>query len=112
MTVIGFINEGSTGYLAVEFLDKAGAASVPSSISYRIDDVISMDEILDDTTVTAAAEIEITLGPSVNVIVDQKNRRERRLVTITATYGADDALVKEYEYDVKNIKMIVAEEAP
>lgn len=99
------VNEGETAYLAVAFTDKAGDSEDPVTISYRIDCLKNSQEILTDTPVTpAAAEVEITLKPSQNNIIDQNNTTERRLVTVIGTYGADDSIIREFEYNVKNMR--------
>ena len=87
------------------FKNKARDPESPANISYRIDCLSNKTEIVPDTAVTPAAEVEITLKPAINIIVDQNKTVERRLVTVTATYGADDALVREYEYNIKNMRM-------
>ncbi len=99
------VNEGETAYLTVAFSDKSGNPEAPTTISYRIDCLKNDEEILTDTSVTpAAAEVEITLLPSENIIIDQLNFLEKRLVTVTGTYGDDDAIIREYEYNVKNMR--------
>jgi len=98
------VNEESTAYLTVTLLDKDGAEEAPSSATYRIDCLTNGQEIRDDTALTPAASIEITLGAADNAIINQENTTERRLVTVTASYGADDELNDEYEYNVKNLR--------
>lgn len=97
------VNEGSTAYLTVTFLDKAGAQAAPTSISYRIDCLTNAQEVKDDTAVVAGASVEITLTPADNAIIAAANSQERRLVTVTATYGASDAVKADYEYRVRNL---------
>ncbi|MCK5613136.1 hypothetical protein KAR91_65285 [Candidatus Pacearchaeota archaeon] len=98
------VNEGSTCYLDVSFKDKDGVLAAPTSISYRIDCITSDQEIKDDTDFGApAASIEIEIDSADNAIIDQANNSERRLVTVTGTYGAEDKIVEEYEYDVMNM---------
>ena len=97
------INEGSSGFLTVAFTDKAGDPESPSSISYRIDDDASGDEVLGDTAIAAASSIEIPLPPSVNVSIGT-DRTQKRLVTVTATYGADDAIQSVFNYVLINLR--------
>lgn len=98
------INEGSTGYLTVDFKDKDGTLEAPTSISYRIDCLTNGQEVKTDTSVTPASSVEIELTKTDNAIINQNNNSERRLVTVTGTYSADDAIVEEFEYNVKNMK--------
>ena len=97
------INEGSSGFLTVDFADKAGDPESPTSISYRIDDDVSGDEVLGDTAIAAASSIEIPLPPSVNVSIGTA-RTQKRLVTVSATYGADDAIQSVFNYSLINLR--------
>jgi hypothetical protein len=89
----------------VTFLDKAGAQAAPASVRYRIDDVTGAApvEVRGDTSLAPGASVEITLTPADHAILDAANAQERRLVTVTASYGANDAVVAEYEYRVRNL---------
>ncbi len=102
------VNQGTTAYLTITFLDKAGVAQAPSSASYRIDCLTSGLEIKDDTSLTPASSVEVTLSATDNAIKLEANASERRLVTVTATYGTADAAVGEYEYHVKNLRKVPA----
>lgn len=97
------VNEGTTAYLTVSFLDKAGAASAPSAVSYRIDCLTSGAQIKDDTSASASASVEITLSAADNALQSQARARERRRVTVTGTYGAADAVVDQYDYEIVNL---------
>ena len=97
------VNEGSTAYLTVDFLDKVDAAAAPTSISYRIDDAQSGAEVRADSAVAAASQIEIELTVADNTLLGAGDV-ETRVVTVTATYGADDEVSDNYFYDVKNLR--------
>jgi len=103
MTVVATVPEKTTAYLTVSFFDKAGAPAVPSSVTYRIDDLITNTQILADTALTPAASIEITLTPAQNAILNDANANEPKRVTVKASYGATDGLNDEYTYNVKNL---------
>lgn len=98
------VNEGGTAYLTVTFLDRDGAAQAPASVSYRIDDVASGQEVLGDTDVSPGSSVLITLRPSDNAMVNAERHRERRRVTVTAVYEVDDALPDAYDYVVRNLR--------
>ena len=102
--MLDMVNEGSTAYLGVEFLDKNNDPDEPNTISYRIDCLSSGTEIRADTSVTPAESVEIKLTPTDHVIVNPAKPHEKRLVTITASYGPEDELNEEYEYNVKNLR--------
>lgn len=100
------IAERSTGYLTVTPLNKSGDPEAPASLSYRIDDVQSGTSIRGDTAIAAASSVEIALTPDDNQILDPTHANERRLVTVTATYGVSDAVRSEYEYRVINLRFV------
>lgn len=104
------VNEGSSSYLTVEFINKHGVAEVPISVSYKVDCRETLAVMKAPTTVSPATSVEIMLGPAVNAINDTTNQTEHRVVTVTATYAVDgenvatDAVVDEYEYEVVNLQ--------
>lgn len=97
------VNEGSTAYVTATFRDKAGQLAQPTSVSYRIDCVSNGQQIVDDTSATPGTSVEITLSAAHNAILDPKRARELRRVTVTGSYGADDAVVEQYDYWVRNL---------
>lgn len=97
------VNEGSTAYLTVTFRDKSGALAAPSSLSYRIDCLITGQVVRADTALTPADTVEITLTPADMAIITASNSRETKRVTVKAGYGASDAVNGEYELIVKNL---------
>ena len=96
------IKQGSTAYLTYSPRDKNGDPDTPLSLTYRIDDLTSGTEILADTALTPGSSVEIVLPPSVNVTVGNKRVQHRR-VTVQATYGPDDGVNDEYEYQLINL---------
>lgn len=98
--MIESVNERTTAYLTVTMRDKAGALAAPSGLSYRIDCLTTGTEILADTALTPADTVEIELTATQNRIITEGNKAERRRVTVSATYGADDELHEDYEYQV------------
>jgi len=99
------VNERTTAYLQLSFLDRNGLPEAPSSISYRIDDPDTGEEIRADTALTPAAEVEITLLPSEQEVLFSSASAKRR-VTVSATYGAADEVHDEFTYVVRNLAAI------
>lgn len=97
------VNEKSTAYLSVTFRNKTGAAQAPSTASYRIDDVATGREVRDDTEITPADTVELTLSVADNTLLNAIAAVEQRRVTVTGTYGAGDAVRSEYIYEVTNL---------
>jgi hypothetical protein len=102
--MVDVVNERTTSYLTVSFLDKAGVAVAPSTIVYSVYCMTNEQEIRSDTSIAAGASIEIVLGASDNAIVNPANGRERRRVTVKAGYGAGDELNDQFEYYVQNLE--------
>jgi hypothetical protein len=100
------VNEDTTAYLTVAFLDKDGAQEAPSSLTYRIDCLTNGQEVKGDTALTPGGSVEITLSAADNAIISQTNGVETRVVTVEASYGASDGLKAEYKYNVRNLKNV------
>ena len=107
---VSVINEGSTAYLTVSFLDRHGNAETPISISYRVDCRTTGQQMLGDTSVSPDDSVLLTIRPAANAINDDENEAERRVVTVTAVYAVDgsnnptDADTREFEYEVRNLE--------
>jgi hypothetical protein len=100
------VNEGSTAYLTVTFLDKDGNAEAPTSVTWEVHDVPGGEELQGATAIAAASEIEITLPPAVNAILDDDKEWEQRRVTVKASYGASDAVNSTFDYRVLNLSAV------
>lgn len=97
------VNERSTAYLDVEFTDRDGQLAAPQAVTYRIDDVITGDEVRGNTDIDEpAAQITITLSASETRIISGRSE-ERRRVTVRAVYGEDDELHGEFVIYVRNL---------
>lgn len=100
------VNEESSSYATFEFFDTAGDPEVPQSITYRIDDVASGAQIKDDTTVTPASSITITVTSSENAIINSGRKLELKRITLIASYGATEQAVEILTWQVKNLKKV------
>lgn len=98
------LNERSTHYLTVEFLDKTGALAAPTAVTYRIDCLTTGVVVRNDTAIGAGSTIEITLTPTDNAMQNQDNVTEHRRVTVIGQYGGSgDQVVKGYDYILRNM---------
>lgn len=105
--------ELSTFVITAAFIDEDGAAVVPSSISWTLQDVSG--NIINNRTsvsVTPASTITIVLAGNDLALLDQKNDSELRRIIITAAYtsslGSGLPLSDSYEFRVLNTNAIVA----
>lgn len=101
------VNEGSTHWLTLEFLDKAGVAAVPTTVRLRIDCLTTNTIIRAPADLAGvAATMELVLSATDNRIVDQANPQERRRVTVKSTFGVGDEMTAEYDFVVANLSFI------
>lgn len=99
------VNEQSTAYLGVTF-SGLGTSTVPTSISYRIDDQATGQSIRGATAVSPAATVQITLDPTDNTLVTPTAPAEVHIVTITAPYGTSEQVVGVFKYQVINLTYV------
>lgn len=69
------------------FRDNDNAASAPTTVHYRIDDIVSETNITDWTSVSAGVSVTITITPTENRMVNNINETERRQLTVSADKG-------------------------
>lgn len=100
------INEASAATVEFDCYDKDDAAEVPSTMSYRIDDVISGAVIRESTSVTPASSGTIALLPADTTLQDQENETELRILTITLDAGLDSQFHRTFLFDVLNLRAI------
>lgn len=102
------INEKSTGYVTVTFRDKAGAAAMPTAVTYRIDCLTTGQQVRDWTATAPAAAVELVITPAENAILVDANSREQRRITVVAAYGPGDAdqCTADVDYLVANLKFV------
>lgn len=102
------VNERSTAYVTCTFKDKSGASQQPTAITYTVHDVYSGAALVEASSVTPEATVEITLPPSANAILNTQGTNDRRRLTVIATYGAgeSDAVRAEHIYEVVNLGVV------
>jgi hypothetical protein len=96
------VPEGSVASFTVRFYNDA-SLTAPTSIRYRVDDVYSEDNVVDWTTVAATATASISVAASLNVMIDEDRRVERKVLTVEANDGTSTALNGSSYYDVVNV---------
>lgn len=101
------ISEKTTAWLTVTFKDRSGENQAPDSCRYRID--TSMDrEVRPWEPIPSSESHEIKLTPTDNSIIDKGNVDiQQNVVTIHATFGADDdERYEQYSYYIKDLRNI------
>ncbi|MEJ2183381.1 MAG: hypothetical protein P8Y66_07640 [Nitrospirota bacterium] len=100
------VNEKSSWFVTVSFLDEEGAPVAPDSGSYRIDDAGSGAEITADTAfVPSGTSHVIEITPGENSIVGAAEA-DTRLLTVTFAYSGGRQGTAEYAYLVKNLSKV------
>jgi hypothetical protein len=97
------INEQSSAYYTVSFLDKDGLPAEPASVVYSVRCVPDDSEIRTNTAVTPSSTILIHLDSSDTAIQDSTRDTEVHLLTVIGTYGANDKVTAEREFMVANL---------
>ena len=100
------VNEGTTAYLTVTFLDEDGAAAVPTAATWQCHDVASGTALQAVTALVPDSTIQIKIPPSVNTLVDAHAIQEKHRITLVATYGTDDQVTGEYDFYVVNLRWV------
>jgi len=82
------------------------AASTPTTIRYRIDDLRSDKEILDWTDVSAAPNVDIVISATNNEIIDDGARFERKQIIVQADQGLSTQVNGKAFWKIKNLQGI------
>ena len=79
------------------------AASIPTTIRYRIDCLKTRTKIRDWTSVSAAANVTITITASDNEIIDDSNRLERKQIIVQADNGLSTQVNGKAFWKIENL---------
>jgi len=79
------------------------AASIPTTIRYRIDCLKTRTKIRDWTSVSIAASVTITITASDNEIQDDSNRFERKQIIVQADQGLSTQVSGKAVWRVNNL---------
>lgn len=79
------------------------AALAPTTVHYRVDCLTTKKELQDWTSVSAAANVSITMTSTFNAIQDGSKRYERKQLTIKADDGLSTQTIKSKKWIVDNL---------
>ncbi len=103
------VNEGSYHTITVSFTDEDGSAVTPASGIYRVDDLSSGTEIVEDTPfVPESSSYDIAIPGSSNLILNAVHDVETRTLTVNFVYGGGKAGTAEYRYWVQKLDYLTA----
>jgi len=101
------VREESRQKFAVSFQDEQFKPFLPATIRYRLDDRTDgrKQQVIDWTDVTpTATSIEILIPSTANIILNDNNAYETRVLTIQSDYGTDNQLSFDETYRVLNLR--------
>jgi len=112
-----YVNENSTSFLECRFKDEFGAAVVPLSGWFRIDDMTGLTEeitgsiVVDQTWfIPGESKYVIVIPASANAIIDDTNIWEDRQVTVEWFYPQSLSATAQgtdvFNYRLKNLSKI------
>ena len=105
------LNENSTAVIGLWFKDENEKNVVPAEIVWRVDDAkligTSGGELVSDTTeVPSTFKHNLYIPASANLIINDENMWEEKIVTVRVTYGISGVVTEELRYSVKNLVRI------
>jgi len=83
------------------------AASTPTTVHYRVDDLRQRKELVDWTSVTTGANVTITMTAVINEIQDDSSHFERKQITVQADRGLTTQVHGKAVWRVRNVEGIV-----
>lgn len=86
------------------FRNSSDAASAPSTVHYRIDDLTTNTAITAWTAATPGTSVNISITPNENRIIDHSDVWERRQLTVSADKGTTSETRDTVEWFVENIR--------
>jgi len=101
------VKEKDSAFLDLVFRNIANQMQAPLSITYRIDDVDSGQQLRAWTALDPAPSLTLQLTSSDNRMVGAGDQ-ERRMVTVVASYGLDgeDQKSQDFIYTVQRLRFL------
>ena len=80
-----------------------GAASTPTTVHYKVSNLTTQETVQDWTTISAAANVSLTITAAMNKIRGGDNVFERIEVLVAADKGLDTEAIGRAVYRIKNV---------
>lgn len=97
------VREGSS-FTATAYFRASGAASTPTNVYYRLDNLTTEEVIADWTSVSAAGNVSVSVTATHNAIRSQCNPHERVQLTIDADHGLSTQVRESVIWEVENVR--------
>lgn len=97
------VNEGSS-FVATAFFREDGDESTPTNVYYAIHNLTTGETVQDWASVSAAANVSISVTAAHNAISSQCNRAEKRQLTVDADHALATQVRESVVYEVENVR--------
>lgn len=99
-------NEETRVVVTAKPRDIDGNPYTPTTARYRVDDCRSEEELVDWTALTPSASMEIVIPGPLNTIVNDRNKKESKVVTLNTDENLSTQHNSEYLYGITNLRFI------
>ena len=99
-------NEKSSVTVTATPFDVDGIAYTPTTARYKVNDCRSGNELVAWTSLTPSTSMEITVPGSVNTIVNDRNAKETKVITVNTDNGLSTEHNEDYTYAIKNLRFV------
>ncbi len=97
------VREGSAFTATAYFRDRAtSAASAPSTVKYRLDNLTTLETVLDWTTATPGTTLSIAVTSTQNAIRSEGSAFERMELTVSANHDLATQVRQSVQYTIVN----------
>jgi hypothetical protein len=97
------VKEGSA-FTATAYFREDGDESTPTNVYYRLDNLTTGERIADWTSVSAAANVSISVTATHNAIRSQCNRFEKMQLTVAADHELATQIREAVSWEVENVR--------
>ena len=100
------VPERSLLRIRARLLDPDDVPTVPNTLRYRLDCQTTGTELIGWTVVSPVDLLEVAVSADMNRIINTRNRTERKVFTVEANAGTDEAYSTEEVYEVRNLTAV------
>jgi hypothetical protein len=101
------VNEKTTSFVMLTFKNEDGVAVTPDSLTYRLDDEASGEELIEDTVVVpSSTSYTVTIPSATNTILNDDKKFEIKIFTASFTFSTTKVGTAEYKYKLLNLKYL------
>ena len=106
--IVPVVDENSTHWVTVTSYDRDSVLEVPTTFTWDLHDAVDGTALSIGNVETADDTVTITIAHEYNQIRHDWPY-EKRVITVTTTFGGDEQLVRQHFYLVKNLMIPTSE---